>query len=123
MHDKYMTNTGRLTTHVLDTANGCPAAGMAFTLFRADEADAVVSGVTNADGRADAPLLQDAAFTVGRYSLEFEVAAYFRARGTLLPEMPFLDVVTLDFGIGDKQRHYHVPLLVSPWAYSTYRGS
>jgi len=114
---------GKLTTHVLDTANGHPAGGMAYALFRRGETASLVSGVTNADGRADAPLLEGDALKTGAYSLRFEVAIYFRARGTELPEPPFLDVVTLDFGIADEQGHYHVPLLVSPWAYSTYRGS
>jgi 5-hydroxyisourate hydrolase len=114
---------GRLTTHVLDTAHGCPAAGMGFALFRAGKSEPLLRGVTNADGRYDAALLQDDAFMPGAYALRFEVAAYFRARGVVLPEPPFLDVVTLDFGIADAAAHYHVPLLVSPWAYSTYRGS
>jgi len=77
----------------------------------------------NADGRCDGPLLDDAAMAVGRYRLLFEVAPYFRARGCALPEPPFIDVVPLDFGIADVAGHYHVPLLVSPWSYSTYRGS
>lgn len=120
---------GQLTTHVLDTMNGCPAAGMAVTLYRlaadgsGDDA-AVVSRVTlNRDGRGDAPLLEGAAFERGRYRLVFEVAAYFRARGVALPEPPFLDRVLIDFGLADVAQHYHVPLLASPWAYSTYRGS
>lgn len=113
----------KLTTHVLDIANGQPAAGMAYALFRQGEATALQRGVTNADGRADAPLLQGADFKAGAYALRFEVASYFRARGIELPDPPFLDVVTLDFGIADERAHYHVPLLVSPWAYSTYRGS
>jgi 5-hydroxyisourate hydrolase len=79
--------------------------------------------VLNADGRADAPLLDAAAMAVGRYRLLFEVAAYFRARGLSLPEPPFVDVVQLDFGLADAAGHYHVPLLCSPWSYSTYRGS
>jgi 5-hydroxyisourate hydrolase len=114
---------GQLTTHVLDTAHGSPAAGMGFVLFRAGESEPLLRGVTNADGRYDAPLLQGDTFATGAYALRFEVAAYFRARGIELPEPPFLDVVTLDFGIADATAHYHVPLLVSPWAYSTYRGS
>ena len=117
---------GALTTHVLDTMNGCPAAGMALTLWRLDDAgqaQALRTLVLNQDGRADGPLLQDQAFQIGRYRLCFEVAAYFRGRGVVLPEPPFLDRVPLDFGIADLASHYHVPLLVSPWAYSTYRGS
>jgi 5-hydroxyisourate hydrolase len=114
-----------LTTHVLDTAHGCPAAGMAVTLLalRGEHAEPVRRLVLNADGRADAPLLDAASMRPGRYRLAFEVAAYFRARGVVLPEPPFLDTVTLDFGIADPGAHYHVPLLVSPWSYSTYRGS
>ena len=117
---------GQLTTHVLDTANGCPAAGMHVALHRLD-ADGVASElqrvVLNADGRADAPLLAGAAFVPGRYRLVFGVAAYFAARGTVLAEPPFLGDVPLDFGIASAVQHYHVPLLTSPWAYSTYRGS
>lgn len=116
---------GKLTTHVLDTANGCPAAGMAVRLYRFDaEGPKWLRSLTlNHDGRADGPVLEGAAFTGGRYRLVFEVAAYFRARGDNLPEPAFLDEVPLDFGIADADSHYHVPLLASPWAYSTYRGS
>ena len=116
---------GHLSTHVLDTANGCPAAGMNVTLQRLDAAGPATLRrfVLNADGRAEGPLLDAATMAVGRYRLLFEVAAYFRARGTLLPEPAFLDIVPLDFGIADAAGHYHVPLLVSPWSYSSYRGS
>lgn len=117
---------GALTTHVLDTMNGCPAAGMAVTLWRVDAGGAatVLKPLRlNADGRADAPLLQGGELQPGRYRLVFELAAYFRGRGVALPEPPFLDLVPLDFGIADVDAHYHVPLLASPWAYSTYRGS
>jgi len=114
---------GRLSTHVLDTAHGCPAAGMAFALHQAGNAQPLLTGVTNADGRCDAPLLNAEALIAGKYELVFAVAAYFRARGVELPEPPFLDKVTLAFGIADPAGHYHVPLLVSPWSYSTYRGS
>lgn len=118
---------GRLTTHVLDTANGCAAAGMRFALFRLDAARGpritLAEGVTNADGRADAPLLQGDAFAIGTYELDFDTAAYFAQRGVSLAHPPFLDLITLRFGIADLQSHYHVPLLVSPWSYSTYRGS
>jgi len=116
---------GQLTTHVLDTANGCPAAGMALTLYRVDAAGtAALKRLTlNQDGRADAPLLAGAELEAGRYRLLFEVGAYFRGRGIALPEPAFLDAVPLDFGIADTSAHYHVPLLVSPWSYSTYRGS
>jgi 5-hydroxyisourate hydrolase len=117
---------GRLTTHVLDTMHGSPAAGMHVRLF-ALGGDAVASMLSsfslNADGRADAPLLEGDAFKAGRYRLVFDVAAYFRGRGVTLPEPAFLDEVPIDFGISDASSHYHVPLLASPWAYSTYRGS
>lgn len=116
---------GKLTTHVLDTANGCPAAGMAVSLYRLDDAGAtLLKQITlNHDGRADAPLLQGDTFVPGTYRLVFGVAAYFKARGVELPEPPFLDEVPLDFGLATVGQHYHVPLLASPWAYSTYRGS
>ena len=116
---------GKLTTHVLDTANGCPAAGMAVSLYRLGEGEPVlIERVTlNHDGRADRPLLAGAAFTAGKYRLVFGVAAYFRSRGAKLDEPPFLDEVPLDFGLADAGSHYHVPLLASPFAYSTYRGS
>ncbi|MBX3608139.1 MAG: hydroxyisourate hydrolase [Piscinibacter sp.] len=117
---------GTLTTHVLDTANGCPAAGMVVTLYRMQSdggATRLKTVVLNHDGRADAPLLQGDEFRAGRYRLVFQVAAYFRARGAALAEPPFLDEVPLDFGLAAGSEHYHVPLLASPWAYSTYRGS
>jgi 5-hydroxyisourate hydrolase len=116
---------GKLTTHVLDTMNGCPAAGMRVRLYALEAGvAALVKELTlNADGRADAPLLEGEVFAVGAYRLVFDVAAYFRARGVALPEPPFLDAVPLDFGLADTGAHYHVPLLASPWAYSTYRGS
>jgi 5-hydroxyisourate hydrolase len=116
---------GHLSTHVLDTAHGCPAAGMHVTLQRVEAGGTATLRrfVLDADGRADGPLLDAATMAVGRYRLLFEVAPYFRARGVVLPEPPFLDLVQLDFGIADADGHYHVPLLVSPWSYSTYRGS
>jgi len=117
---------GRLTTHVLDTARGCPAAGMAFALHAVDAAGGrrlVTAGVTNADGHADTPLLAGETMREGIYELTFEAAAYFQAAGTPLATPPFLDHITLRFGLADAQGHYHVPLLVSPWSYSTYRGS
>jgi 5-hydroxyisourate hydrolase len=116
-----------LSTHVLDTMHGQPAAGMAVRLYRFDANEAAVllkSIVLNADGRnPDGKLLDGDAFKPGRYRLEFEVADYFKARGVKLPEPAFLDVVSLDFGVADTAANYHVPLLVSPWSYSTYRGS
>ena len=117
---------GHLSTHVLDTAHGCPAAGMAVTLQRVapDGSAATVKRVVlNADGRADGTLLEGDSMAVGRWRLLFEVAPYFRGRGVALPEPPFIDTVQIDFGIADAAGHYHVPLLVSPWSHSTYRGS
>lgn len=118
--------TGRLTTHVLDLVHGRPAAGIAIALARiSDDGGAVELARirTNADGRAAAPLLSGPDFTVGRYELSFAVADYFRDLGTPLADPPFLDVVRIGFGVADADIHHHVPLLVSPWAYSTYRGS
>ena len=116
-----------LSTHVLDTAHGCPAAGMRVTLQRLEGGGGQVvtlkTVVLNHDGRAEGGLLDAASMAVGRYRLVFEVADYFRGRGVALPEPPFLEVVPLDFGIADPKAHYHVPLLASPWSYSTYRGS
>jgi 5-hydroxyisourate hydrolase len=115
-----------LSTHVLDTMHGTPAAGMAVELYATGgAAPALVKRlVLNADGRnPDGPLLDNAALQKGTYRLVFDVAAYFNGRGVALPEPPFLDRVALDFGIADTGQHYHVPLLVSPWSYSTYRGS
>lgn len=117
---------GHLSTHVLDTMNGCPAAGMKVTLQRLDGAqvETLKTLTLNHDGRTDGgPLLDAASMAAGRYRLLFEVAAYFAQRGVALPEPAFLDTVPIDFGIADAAGHYHVPLLVSPWAYSTYRGS
>ena len=115
-----------LSTHVLDTMHGSPAAGMAVELY-----DTTQRGLTlvkrftlNGDGRnPDGPLYDSASLKAGTYRLVFDVAAYFRGRGVQLPDPPFLDRVALDFGVADPQQHYHVPLLVSPWSYSTYRGS
>jgi 5-hydroxyisourate hydrolase len=120
-----VTLLGRLTTHVLDTAHGTPAEGMAVTLYRrvADRFESLRSVTTNADGRAGEPLLEGDALLPGRYRLAFAAGAYFRARGLTLPEPAFVDEVVIDFGIADATAHYHVPLLVSPWSYSTYRGS
>ena len=114
---------GRLTTHVLDTAHGIPAGGMRVELRAAESGERLAGLATNADGRANAPLLEGEALRPGRYTLTFFVAEYFRGRGVVLPEPPFLDTVRIDFGIADGAQHYHVPLLVSPWSYSTYRGS
>lgn len=115
-----------LSTHVLDTMHGTPAAGMGVSLYELhDEGATLVRRFQlNADGRnPDGPLYTNEQLKVGRYRLSFEVAAYFRGRGVELPEPAFLDVVSLDFGIARTDQHYHVPLLASPWSYSTYRGS
>ena len=119
------TKAGRLTTHVLDTMHGRPAAGMAVTLYRLDggRRETVVATRTNTDGRCDAPLLSGADMRAGLYELVFEVDAYFRSAGAVLAEPAFLDVIPIRFGIASADQHYHVPLLVSPFAYSTYRGS
>lgn len=116
---------GKLTTHVLDTMHGCPAAGMQVRLYRLQGGSATElrSLALNADGRADGPMLEGGEFQPGRYRLVFGVAGYFRQRGVVLPEPAFLDEVPLEFGIADAAQHYHVPLLASPWSYSTYRGS
>jgi 5-hydroxyisourate hydrolase len=116
---------GRLSTHVLDTMNGRPAAGVRVELFALDgEARRLVAATqTNADGRTDQPLLAGDAFRTGAYEIVFHIGPYFRARGTAFAEPAFLEAVPVRFGIAEPEGHYHVPLLVSPWAYSTYRGS
>ena len=115
-----------LSTHVLDTMHGTPAAGMGVALFvtNGDDATLVKRFTLNADGRNPDGLLYDnASLRVGTYRLVFDVAGYFKARGVSLPEPNFLNRVSLDFGVARTDEHYHVPLLVSPWSYSTYRGS
>ncbi|MEN9383523.1 MAG: hypothetical protein RI959_218 [Pseudomonadota bacterium] len=115
-----------LSTHVLDTMHGCPAAGMQVALYATQNGQATLLKrlTLNADGRnPDGPLFDNATLQVGTYRLVFDVKAYFLARGVTLPEPAFLDQVPLDFGVADTTQHYHVPLLVSPWSYSTYRGS
>lgn len=115
---------GRLTTHVLDTANGCPASGIKVSLYRiSGERELIIESVTNADGRLDQPLLEGESFEAGRYELVFQAGAYFRESQSELPDPAFVDDVVLRFGIASPEQHYHVPLLVSPWSYSTYRGS
>ncbi|MCX5493969.1 hydroxyisourate hydrolase [Kaistia dalseonensis] len=115
---------GRLTTHVLDTAAGRPAAGLTIELYRlAPEPVLVKTVVTNADGRADGPLLDGDAFTKGVYELRFHVGAYLKTGTAALPDPLFLDLVPIRFGIAEPGQHYHVPLLISPFGYSTYRGS
>ncbi len=114
---------GRLTTHVLDTAQGRPGAGINIKLFSlAGDRHLVAVATTNSDGRTDEPLLDDETMRSGRYELEFSVGEYFRASDIPSDDPPFLDDVVLRFSINDDQS-YHVPLLVTPWSYSTYRGS
>lgn len=115
-----------LSTHVLDTMHGVPAAGMAVALYTTDgdTATLVKRFILNQDGRnPDGPLYDTASLKKGTYRLVFDVAGYFRARAVALPEPNFLNQVSLDFGVAHTAEHYHVPLLVSPWSYSTYRGS
>lgn len=118
---------GRLSTHVLDTVTGSPASGVTLELRRlvpGAVAEPVARTVTNKDGRTDAPLLADDSFRTGCYEIVFHIGDYFRAQGTAgLADPSFLDQVPIRFGIADPDGHYHVPLLVSPWSYSTYRGS
>lgn len=115
---------GRLTTHVLDTASGRPAAGLAIALYRVrgETRTHLKTVATNQDGRCDAPLLQGEEFAAGEYELVFEAGDYLRGQGTVLSEPPFLDRVPIRFGLAEAS-HYHVPLLLSPYGYSTYRGS
>jgi 5-hydroxyisourate hydrolase len=115
---------GRLTTHVLDTASGKPAAGLSIALYRIDGEIRrhLKTVLTNSDGRCDAPLLEGAAFATGEYELVFSAGDYLRGQGVALPQPAFLDIVPIRFGMAE-QTHYHVPLLVSPYGYSTYRGS
>ncbi len=115
-----------LSTHVLDTMHGVPAAGMAVALYRTEGEVAVLlkQFTLNADGRCpNGPLLDNASLLRGNYRLVFDVADYFKARQVVLPEPHFLNRVSIDFGVAHPEQHYHVPLLVSPWAFSTYRGS
>ena len=114
---------GKLTTHILDTAHGKPAAGVLVELYRLPGSACLASLRTNLDGRSDRALLEGADFVPGEYELVFHVAEYFKRLGVALPETPFLDRVPIRFGVFDSAEHYHVPLLVSPWSYSTYRGS
>lgn len=117
---------GRLTTHVLDLVRGRPAAGVAIDLFRIlpeGGRELVTSTRTNASGRTDEPLLSGEAYQAGQYEIVFGVGAYFAASGRANAEITFLDWVPVRFGIADAEAHHHVPLLTTPWSYSTYRGS
>lgn len=115
---------GFLTTHILDTAKGCPAAGVEITLYRVDGGNRVELArmITNNDGRTDSPILPRGKMTRGRYELVFEIGKYF-SNDPSVADIPFIDSVPLHFGIADENDHYHVPLLVSPYSFSTYRGS
>ncbi len=116
---------GRLTTHVLDTARGRPAAGLHLTLWRleADARTPLARAVTNADGRTVAPLLAPGELQAGVYEIVFEAGAYLRATGAVGAEPPFLDTIPIRFGVSDPEAHHHVPLLLAAHGYSTYRGS
>lgn len=118
-------STGRLTTHVLDTARGRPAAGVVIELSRVEGLDHhhIKSVTTNSDGRVDVPLLAGAELQSGVYELRFHAGDYLRSSGEKLPDPAFLDVIPIRFGIADTGAHYHVPLLISAYGYSTYRGS
>lgn len=118
-----MVSMGRLTTHVLDTSNGVPAAGVAIRLYALTaDRPLLLAAVTDSDGRTAKPLLDAAGMASGEYELEFDIGAYFGARGSELSAPPFLNTVVIRFAV-NADEHYHVPLLVSPWSYSTYRGS
>lgn len=119
-----MSGHSGLTTHVLDTARGRPAAGVRVELHAVEggERRPVTEAVTNADGRTDAPLIERGSLQPGTYELTFHVAPYF-AGFEAAPRVPFLDLVTLRFTVSDTSGHYHVPLVMTPWSYSTYRGS
>lgn len=116
---------GKLTTHVLDTAQGCPGAGIRVELYAIcpNERTLLKSTTTNDDGRCGEPLLEGPALQPGHYELVFHAGDYYAARGVDLPSPRFLDRITLAFGIADPTQHYHVPLVMTPWSYSTYRGS
>ena len=117
--------TGRLSTHVLDTAQGKPAAGVRITLSEVGQSarGLIKETMTNADGRTDEPLISGVPLRTGTYEITFHMGDYFRSRGVTLPMPAFVDVVPLRFGIAEPEGHYHVPLLASPWSFSTYRGS
>ncbi|MBE9009992.1 hydroxyisourate hydrolase [Pseudanabaenaceae cyanobacterium LEGE 13415] len=116
---------GKLTTHVLDTAHGCPAANLQIELWLidSDQRTHLKTVTTNSDGRTDSPMLNESEIKIGTYELVFAIGDYFAAKSTTMTEPRFLDRVPIRFGISDVNAHYHVPLLASPWSYSTYRGS
>lgn len=115
---------GQLTTHILDTAQGCPASGIPVALYRIDSPDTLLASLrSNSDGRTDNALLEGGALCIGVYELVFHVAEYFCNSGLVVSTPPFLDRIALRFSVADPTGYYHVPLLVSPWSYSTYRGS
>jgi 5-hydroxyisourate hydrolase len=116
---------GKLSTHVLDTAHGRPGAGVKIELYGIDSCGRTLikTDVTNADGRCAAPLLEGALLRPGQYELVFHAGDYFAALGVELPAPRFLDRITIAFGIADSEQNYHVPLVMTPWSYSTYRGS
>ncbi|MFL6676508.1 MAG: hydroxyisourate hydrolase [Massilia sp.] len=116
---------GKLSTHVLDTAQGKPGAGVNIALYRVDDGQRTLlkTDATNQDGRCNGPLLEGAELQSGQYELVFAAGDYFAAQGVRLPEPRFIDRVTIAFGVADASQNYHVPLVVTPWSYSTYRGS
>lgn len=115
---------GKLTTHILDTARGKPAAGLKIELWRLDENPTLlITQISNADGRVDCPLLSEASFTIGTYELRFFAGSYLRQHNSGLSDPAFLDIIPIRFGIANPDQHYHVPLLLSAHSYSTYRGS
>ena len=116
---------GKISTHVLDTTQGLPGAGVKVALYRVDASARVLvkEDSTNADGRCSAPLAEGSTLVAGTYELVFAAGAYFAAQGMVLPDPPFLDQVILAFGVADASQNYHVPLVLTPWSYSTYRGS
>ena len=114
---------GILSTHVLDTYHGTPAEGVAVELVPVGGGEPLARARTNADGRCDGPLLSGAAMKPGQYELRFDVESYYQRKGVKLPQPPFLSTVVIRIGIADAEAKYHVPLLMSPWSYSTYRGS
>lgn len=116
---------GKISTHVLDTTQGKPGAGVQVALYRVDASARILvkADRTNADGRCSTPLAEGDALLAGKYELVFDAGAYFAAQGVALPDPPFLDRVVIAFGIADASGNYHVPLVLTPWSYSTYRGS